>query len=248
MKTFAKCLLTVSLGAVMGCSPVKVVTAPAHPLRPVAAIPLEISQPQSSKEAIDTERREIAVQVLAPSTYLVAIAPNVYELRDSPTSSKYQVAEPVATDADKASRGEAVRALASGNNACALLQGVKIEISNGAGIRLLARRTAMRLESSGVLTARLTNQRRFDQARTEIQFSAGQEDAASILATLLPATVKMVPENRLTRNIQIRLVLGRDFSAEKTALWLNSEGLDADHRAALVARSMPPEFLAICKV
>jgi hypothetical protein len=219
-----------------------------RPPTPVATIRLDIPHPQSNQETIDTESREIAVQIIAPRAYLVAIAPNVYELRDGAEPPKNQVTASVEVHADKPPMGAAAKTLANGANACALLQGVKIEISNGVGIRLLARRTAMRLVSSGLVTARLTNQPRFDQARTEIQFAAGQEDAASALSTLLPATVKWVPSRNLARNIQMRLVLGRDFAGDRTALWLNPETVETNHRVAVVAPPMPSEVPASCKV
>ncbi len=264
MKTIAKCLSTLSVGAVMGCSPIPVVIAPAPApalaLAPVAIIPLEILHPQPNQEAIDTESREIAVQMIAPRLYLVEIAPHVYELRDRTAPPKNQVAEAVPVHADKPMVAEAVKALEAGTsagananananaNACSSLQVVRVEISNGVGINLLARRTAMRLASSGVVTARLTNQPRFDQARTEIQFAAGQEGAASALSALLPATVKWVASGNLARNIQIRLVLGRDFAGDKTALWLNPQAVETNHRVAVVAPLMAPEAPASCKV
>ncbi len=248
MKTFAKYLSTLSMGTVMGCSPIPVINAPARPLSPVATIPLGISHPQSSQETIDAERRDIAHQVMAPSAYLVAISPNVYELRDSAAPPRVRVASVAEVDAAKPQRGDAVKPPVSGASTCASMQGVKIEISNGAGIRLLARRTAMRLASSGVATARLTNQPRFDLARTEIQFAAGQEGAASALSALLPAAVKSVPSRNLAKNTAMRLVLGRDFAGDRTALWLDPEAGDMNRRVAVVAPPMKPEVPANCKV
>ncbi len=92
MKTFAKYLSTLSIGAVMGCSPIPVVIAPAPAptpaLAPVAFIPMETLHPQPDQEAIDTESREIVVQTIAPRAYLVEIAPHVYELRDRAEAPK----------------------------------------------------------------------------------------------------------------------------------------------------------------
>ena len=172
----------------------------------------------------------------------------------APRRRKSQIAAALQVHADKPMVAEAVKTLTAGTNAgananaCASLQVVKIEISNGVGINLLARRTAMRLASSGVVTARLTNQPRFDQARTEIQFAAGQEGAASALSALLPAAVKWVASGNLARNIQIRLVLGRDFGDDKTALWLKPQAVETNHRVAVVAPLVAPEALASCKV
>lgn len=145
----------------------------------------------------------------APATagpHLVAVANNVYELRDGPTGSP-----------------AAGPSLAATGNATPSLAGVRIEVSNGVGIRHLARRTAERLAPNGVVTARLTNQPSYQQPRTEIQFGAGQEQAASALSTLFPVAVKTVQSRNLTKNIQMRLVLGHDLAGRAVAAWLEPE-------------------------
>ena len=69
----------------------------------------------------------------------------------------------------------------------------------------------------------------------EIQFAAGQEGAASALSALLPAAVKSVPSRNLAKNTAMRLVLGRDFAGDRTALWLDPEAGDMNRRVAVVA-------------
>ena len=103
-----------------------------------------------------------------------------------------------------------------------VLHGLRIEVSNGVGIRYLARRTAERLAPMGVVTARLTNQPSYQQSKTEIQFGAGQKEAADTLATKLPVTVSAVPSVGLQKNIQLRLVLGHDLMGKALAAWLES--------------------------
>jgi tetratricopeptide (TPR) repeat protein len=104
------------------------------------------------------------------------------------------------------------------------LNGVRLEVSNGVGIRHMALRTAQRLEPTGVVAARLTNQPRYAQVTTEIQFSPGQTAAADALSRQLPLMPAMKPVKYLERNVQLRLVLGHDLVGKSIAAWLD----DAD--------------------
>ena len=113
------------------------------------------------------------------------------------------------------------------------LQGVRLEVSNGVGVRHLARRTAERLSATGLVPARQTNQAPFQQAKTEIQFSAGQAQAAGALSAQFPVSVKTVASTRLLKNIQLRLVLGHDMAGKALLAWLESV---ADSRVAVAAQ------------
>ncbi len=104
-----------------------------------------------------------------------------------------------------------------------LLKGVRLEVSNGAGVTQLARRTADRLAPTGVITARLTNAKPYRQVRTEIQFLAGQDLAAQALQARLPVTAKAVTSSELQRGVQIRLVLGHDVAGRAMAAWLDEK-------------------------
>lgn len=155
---------------------------------------------------------------------LVAVGQNVYELRDGPATllAQTQASTRAGVQADQpATRGDrnfVVKEHATGTS----LHGVRIEVSNGVGIRYLARRTAERLAPLGVVAARLTNQPRFRQSSTEIQFSAGQKSAADALSTKLPVAVRTVHATSLGKNIQMRLVLGHDLTGNAIAAWLES--------------------------
>ena len=146
-------------------------------------------------------------QRAATGAQLVAIASNVYELRDRATSNAAPQAavlirQPLAT---------------------ASLQGVHIEISNGVGVRHLAKRTSQRLAPTGLVTARLTNQMPYRQSRTAIQFGAGQKEAAAALSAQFPLPVASVPSSRLVRNVQLRLVLGHDLVGKAVLAWLDAQ-------------------------
>lgn len=164
---------------------------------------------------------------------IVAVAPNVYELRDKPVATA-AVSPPVAPApvVVAASNPPVEREVAPAGtrvpnpqpaNATAL-RGVKIEVSNGVGIRYMARRTAERLAPMGLVTTRLTNQAGFRQTKTEIQFSAGQQGAADALSAKLPVPVQAVPTRVLGQNVQMRLVLGHDLAGKAIAAWLQASG------------------------
>lgn len=105
------------------------------------------------------------------------------------------------------------------------LRGVRLEVSNGVGITNLARRTAGRLVSTGVITARLTNARPYRQMKTDIQFGTGQDALAKALQTRLPFAATTTATAQLSGGVQLRLVLGHDLKGRAVAAWL--EGSDA---------------------
>lgn len=163
---------------------------------------------------------------------LVVVAPNVYAL---------QVPATLATGASAATNPVQVAAGPSGRNlspapalsgevmlrlaamaARAELRGVRLEVSNGVGISNLARRTADRLATEGVLTARLTNARPYRQVKTEIQFVTGQALAAQALQSRLPVAARAVTASRLDAGVQLRLVLGHDVAGRAIAEWLDA--------------------------
>jgi tetratricopeptide (TPR) repeat protein len=152
---------------------------------------------------------------------LHAVQPHVFELRDAPASVQAQTAQPKLALAMSAQLEPKVLPRVS----VVSLNGVKIEVSNGVGIRNLARRTAERLAPLGVVTARLTNQPGYKQTKTEIFYSAGQMGAAQALSAKLPMPAQVLAANDLGTRVQMRLVLGRDVDVKALANWL--DGLDA---------------------
>jgi hypothetical protein len=89
----------------------------------------------------------------------------------------------------------------------------RIEVSNGAGVEGLARRTARMLAGETVEPARITNHRHFKVAATEIRFrdDAGLA-AARALARQLAVPVTVVQDRQLAAGIDMRVVLGRDVA------------------------------------
>jgi hypothetical protein len=102
-------------------------------------------------------------------------------------------------------------------NSMAPTRKFKLEVSNGNGILGLAKRVAGRLVSAGVRATRLTNQRPFEQASTEVQYREGYAAEAAMLAATLQHPVQVKPSKDLARHIDVRLVLGKDVLSD-TAL------------------------------
>jgi Tfp pilus assembly protein PilF len=132
---------------------------------------------------------------------LIKVAPSVYELR---STAKSQAGQAVT----RTEHTGPARQVAP------LLKPFKLEVSNGNGITGLAKRVAGRLAELGVIDARLTNQRPFEQGETEIQYRDGYAAEAAAFADKLQRKVGVVPSKRLASHIHVRLVLGKDLPSE----------------------------------
>lgn len=144
---------------------------------------------------------------------LVVVAPNVFELQ-MPASASANAPAP----AQETTVPETKNLSPSFE-----LRGVRLEVSNGVGITRLARRTADRLATEGVKTARLTNAKPYRQAKTEIQYPADQAQAALALQSRLPVATHIVPAKQLNARVNMRLVLGHDMAGKTIAAWLDTE-------------------------
>lgn len=163
---------------------------------------------------------------------LIVVAPNVFELQVPTTAVTETVLPAIPTQGDTArpaggklapgsALDGAIMARLAAISTSTTLRGVRLEVSNGVGITRLARRTADRLATEGVKTARLTNAKPYRQAQTEIQYLAGQAQAAQALQSRLPVATIAVPANHLNASVQLRLVLGHDIAGKAITAWLN---------------------------
>lgn len=91
---------------------------------------------------------------------------------------------------------------------------LRIEVSNGNGITGMAREVSHFLERYGAEDTRLTNHQTFYYPETEIYFRSGSAQHASLLNQVLPKPVKMIESNELRSDIQVKILLGNDFSNE----------------------------------
>jgi tetratricopeptide (TPR) repeat protein len=203
---------------------------------------------------------EANTEASQPGARLVAIAPQIYELQTTvpqqavqpmePPANAIQTAKPtlqqttVENVAKKPQEDELVTETAPtiptastpAESSPDRLRGVQLEVANGVGISHLARRTADRLASTGVNTVRLTDAKPYRQMKTEIQFGAGQKEAAKALQARLPfSTINSVSPSQLRTGLQLRLVLGHDMKGQAIAAWLESQEV----RMALNPSTLP---------
>lgn len=205
---------------------------------------------RQNRELLAQARQRSAVAVMAveqpasagtettPQSRLEQVASQVYVLHDpAPPQAPAQVAVdrrqapplPVSPPVAAASPAQPVvlPVAVHPREEEASLRGVRLEVSNGVGIRHMARRTADRLAPTGVVAARLTNLPGYRQVQTEIQFGNGQHAAAAALAQRLPQAPALTAVPRLERNIQVKLVLGRDLVGQAIARWTDEPQAEA---------------------
>jgi Tfp pilus assembly protein PilF len=140
-----------------------------------------------------------------PDIALVAVAPNVYELRERETG----LAE------EKTVALRARPSPTSGHHDSFVKpESFRFEVSNGNGITGMAARVAKLLEGIGIKTALLTNHLPFEQASTEIQYRDGYQRQAAKLGAALEAPIDLVKNDALRDGINVRLLLGRDVVSE----------------------------------
>jgi tetratricopeptide (TPR) repeat protein len=158
-----------------------------------------------------------------PLSRLIAVAPNVFELRPARTGG----AEPARSE--PAAQQLAVAQISVATE----LRPVRLEISNGNGVTALARSVGAYLRTLGAAHPRLTNQRPFGQRHTEIQYVEGMQIHAVELRNALDTPANLVRKARLERGIEVRLVLGADFHELEAVAQLRRENV----RPVLASRS-----------
>jgi len=130
---------------------------------------------------------------------IVPLAPSIYELRERPQ---------VPTTAPASGQ-----LLAKVRGPISPVKAFRLEVSNSNGTSGMARRVAAALKRGGMNPVRLTNQRPW-QGRTEIQYSEGYALEGAALTRLLGQEAALIQNDRLRRDINVRIVLGKDIHNE----------------------------------
>lgn len=86
----------------------------------------------------------------------------------------------------------------------------RIEVSNGNGVTGMARKVAGFLDGEGYSRARLTNQKPFKVASSQVQYRFGYREQAQTLVLNLPGRPGIAQADNLRGDISIRVVLGKD--------------------------------------
>lgn len=138
---------------------------------------------------------------------LVAVAPNVYELRARGGTPKVD---------DRRAGGVAPAVQGVGVPKAVAITvtpaRVRLEISNGVGEARLAARTALEVARIGYAGARLSDARPFGIATSQIEYRPGRGADARALAEAMGVAVPLVAREDLRSVVDLRLVIGRDLA------------------------------------
>ena len=105
-----------------------------------------------------------------------------------------------------------------------------LEVSNGNGVRGLAKRVARFLDRQGIETRRVTNHKGFGQRTTVVQFRPGYSfEANEVRAMLSPEHVPIVQSDTLRSDIHVRVLLGKDLPSETALLPRDKLNIAAQH-------------------
>lgn len=180
---------------------------------PAATSAAALGTPSAAMPASGTVATvEKQVMQQAADTRLVQVAPDVFEFRMTEAASMMAILT------GKTS-GNATASQDSGN---LYSKNVRIEISNGNGVRGMARLVSGFLQQGGFAKAGLTNQQPFQQKQTEIHYRSGNDVLAGQINRLMPKQVAMVESSSLRQDIQVRVLLGKDVARE--VAYFNNRG------------------------
>lgn len=161
------------------------------------------------RTSVETKTVSAPVNVATDGMHLKTVAPNVFSLVPA-VQAPVTEAAPVKTAAALPAASSAPAQRADAGN---VEKRVRLEVSNGNGVTGMARKTSLELQNSGYPKARLTNERPYRLAATEIQYRPGFEVQARELQTALRPGVPVVASSRLRSDVQVRLALGKDVKS-----------------------------------
>lgn len=91
---------------------------------------------------------------------------------------------------------------------------IRLEVSNGNGITGMAKQISVFFQQRGVSSVRVTNHQMYNQNKTEIYYRSENYHQAYQINQMLPVPVKLIESDQLRHDIQIKILLGQDFSRE----------------------------------
>lgn len=170
--------------------------------QPAPAAPTVVAQPAPAAPTVVAAVQEAPRSEVkrGEDAKVVEVSPNVFELRMPETVTVLSVLTAHAAAAPGAANPDSKH--------------VRLEVSNGNGVTGMARHVSGFMQKSGFARARLTNQKPFRQAQTEIHYRPGSEAEADNIGRMMPRQVTLVESDKLRKDIQVRIVLGRDIAQE----------------------------------
>lgn len=146
------------------------------------------------------------VSIPAPPTSTVpalAAVPNIKPLEPRPEPQPLAYDQKPVSSAPQASKPPKLRP-------------VRVELSNGNGVRGLARQVGDQIGVGTVRVVRLTNAPTFDVARSRILFREGYRDEAIAMGRQIGRRANVQLDNSIDRRADIRIVLGWDVIAGRS--------------------------------
>lgn len=90
----------------------------------------------------------------------------------------------------------------------------KIEVSNGNGVRGMARGVGSYLKQYGFSSARFTNHSSFNVEKTQVHYRTGYQSQAQALQAKIPGEPILVESHDLRLGINVKLLLGQDLATQ----------------------------------
>lgn len=154
--------------------------------------------------AVTVEKQEMQHSIHSIGARLVQVTPNVFELRMTEADPKMAIRTGKIT-------GKAVAPQYSANLGS---KDARIEVSNGNGVSGMAGQVSGFLQRSGFAKVRLTDRQPYQQAQTEIHYRPGNSVLAGQISQMMPNQAPMVESYNLRREVQARVLLGKDVARE----------------------------------
>jgi len=190
--------------------------------KPVPVVESRIQAVQLEPNVYELREREVQVQAVSAAKPLQQASVQPKE-RDRVTAqaaqkpvpameSRIQVAQQVPHVAEQQARTAAPTA-----------KPYRIEVSNGNGVTGMARKVAGFLGGEGYSRARLTNQKPFQVASSQVLYRSGYREQAQALVLTMPGQPGITQADDLRGDISLRVVLGKDL-AGNVASFERSQG------------------------
>jgi len=208
---------------------------------PVAAVAIPSPAPQQvlalpKDWGVITQAARKPVPLVESRTRIVQLEPNVYELRERVEVQAASAAKPLQQASVQPKERIIVAAQVAQKpvplveNRVQIVQPAprvaeqpartatpdakpyRIEVSNGNGVTGMAKKVAGFLNGEGHAKTRLTNQKSFEVASSQVQYRSGYREQAQSLVMTLPGQPGIAQTDDLRSDISIRVVLGKDMA------------------------------------
>jgi len=214
-------------------------SAPVRLAAPAApAMPAQAAAPAAPVKPAQAAAPAAAAASLAPAQAAAPIEPPA-----SQPARQAQGVRPLGQPGANAGPGKAPAGASAPDKVSKAASVEGFEVSNGVGQRNLAGRTARALERMGIHVTRVSDYRLFGRQRTEIHYREGYRQVAKAMGETLPVKARVTVSKRLPQDINVRLVVGRDWSAAQVAM-LGEPGAGQETEQASQPASASNAFVA----